>query len=60
MEMNQPVDNENDLDEIELTLRRYASKKSDEALTKLLDSLFTNPVGDSNNETDGDTEDGEN
>lgn len=58
--MNQPVDNENDLDEIELTLRRYASKKSDEALTKLLDSLFTNPVGDSNNETDGDTEDGEN
>lgn len=58
--MNKPVDNENDLDEIELTLRRYASKKSDEALTKLLDSLFTNPVGDSNNETNGDTEDGEN
>lgn len=43
--MAEDTSNEMDTDEIELELRRYASKNKDNGLSKLLDSLFTTPVG---------------
>lgn len=43
MAENMPEE-EIDIDEIELTLRRFAMKKNDQPLTKLLNSLFTQPI----------------
>ena len=36
-----------DMDEVELTLRRFAMQKNDRQLTKLLNSMFTQPIEDS-------------
>ena len=42
MEMNKEEKSTNmEMDEVELTLRRYASKSSDSGLNKLLNSIFT-------------------
>lgn len=41
---------EMDVDEIELTLRRFAMTHNDQPLTKLLNSMFTQPIKESEGE----------
>ena len=49
---------EMDMDEVELTLRRFAMSSNDQALTKLLNSMFPSGIAEDTDDDDtAETED---